>query len=86
MVLKRNLSITAAALGVLTGCATTTPRWTASGAQPFNEALSQCHERLGVIANQQEREAALENCTAKGLDASVANVLSSARTLDLAVF
>lgn len=53
-----------AAMLAMNGCATTEPGWTGSGAQPFDQALSECHTQVDVIANQQEREAALETCMA----------------------
>lgn len=54
----------AAGLLALNGCATTEPGWTGSGAQPFDQALSECHTQVDHIPIQQERESALESCMA----------------------
>jgi hypothetical protein len=57
--------VLAAAMLPVNGCATTEPGWTGTGAQPFDQALSECHAQVDVIAVQQKRESALEVCMAE---------------------
>jgi len=62
--LKTNVFVATAALLALTGCATTTPGWSGSGAEPFDQALSECSQQADQIADKQERKVTLEACMA----------------------
>ena len=46
----------------LSACATHEPGWHGSGAEPFDQALAACHAQVDVIADQAQRETALETC------------------------
>lgn len=51
-------------LALLTACATSDPGWTGTGAEPFDQALADCHTQVDVIPEQVEREPALDRCMA----------------------
>lgn len=64
MIQRSSFVLVAAGLAALSGCATNQQGWTGSGAQPFDQALSTCHEQVDTIASVQDRNAALEQCMA----------------------
>ncbi len=63
--MSRRTGILIAAASLLAACATTDPGWTGSGAQPFDQALSQCRAQVATVTGEQERQIALYHCMAE---------------------
>ena len=63
--MRKGLIAVMPAIALAAGCATHEPGWTGSGAQPFDQALAECHAQVDVIPVQAEREAALQACMAQ---------------------